>query len=386
MMELGAMICLPQRPLCLQCPVQPFCATRGEHQAPPSKKMRSRKIAYALLRRNRSGLAQVLLQQRSSSSSLMPGMWELPEVTMSERDHDRVEITLRHAITVTNYQVQVLRFSEHEATLRFPSGESPRQWTKSSELSSLAVDRVGSQGTATVTNHAEGCAMKKFLCPVLLLTASFAYALQMPEVPALDTVPAAARQAAAGIDPEKIRAHVRFLSSDLLEGRGPGKRGGQLAAEYIATQFALSGAKPAGENGTYFQAVPLMAVHTDVDQTSFTFVPAKGAPIKLKYGEDYVVKNQTGTPSVDLDAPIVFVGYGIDAPEYRWHDSTASMSKEKSCLRSSTSRPRRTIIFSRANRSPTTAVGPTSSKKGFAGEQPECWSFTVPISPATVGM
>ena len=136
----------------------------------------------------------------------------------------------------------------------------------------------------------------------------------MPEVPALDTVPAAARQAAASIDPEKIRAHVRFLSSDLLEGRGPGKRGGQLAAEYIATQFALAGAQPAGDNGTYFQAVPLMAVHTDVDKTTFTFVPASGAPIQLKYGEDYVTKDQTGAPSVDLDAPIVFVGYGIDAP------------------------------------------------------------------------
>jgi A/G-specific adenine glycosylase len=69
----------------------------------------------------------------------MPGMWELPEVTMSERDHERVEITLRHAITVTNYQVQVLRFSEQEATLRFPSGENPRQWTKSSELSTLPL-------------------------------------------------------------------------------------------------------------------------------------------------------------------------------------------------------------------------------------------------------
>ena len=75
---------------------------------------------------------------------------------------------------------------------------------------------------------------------------------------------------AASIDPEKIRAHVRFLASDLLEGRGPGTRGGQLAAEYIATQLALAGAKPAGEDGTYFQKVPLMAVHTEVDKTSFT--------------------------------------------------------------------------------------------------------------------
>jgi Zn-dependent M28 family amino/carboxypeptidase len=162
--------------------------------------------------------------------------------------------------------------------------------------------------------------MKKFLCPALLLTASLGHALNMPDVPALDTVPPAARQAAAGIDPEKIRAHVRFLSNDLLEGRGPGKRGGQLAAEYMATQFALAGAKPAGENGTYFQAVPLIAVHTDADKTTFTFVPANGAPLQLTYGEDYVTKDQTGAPIVDLDAPIVFVGYGINAPEYQWND------------------------------------------------------------------
>jgi len=142
----------------------------------------------------------------------------------------------------------------------------------------------------------------------------------MPEVPTLTGVPAAAREAAAGIDPEKIRAHVRFLAHDLLEGRGPGTRGGQLAAEYIATQFALAGAQPAGDNGTYFQNVPFLAVHTDVDKTSFTFVPASGAPIELKYGEDYLTKNQTGAATADLDAPIVFVGYGINAPEYQWND------------------------------------------------------------------
>jgi Zn-dependent M28 family amino/carboxypeptidase len=162
--------------------------------------------------------------------------------------------------------------------------------------------------------------MIKFLCPVFLLTTVLAHALQMPEVPAVPTVPAAARDAAASIDPEKIRAHVRFLASDLLEGRGPGTRGGQLAAEYIATQFALAGLRPAGDNGTYFQSVPFMAVHTDVDKTSFSFVPANGAPIHLKYDQDYVAKDQTGSPNVDLDAPIVFVGYGINAPEYQWND------------------------------------------------------------------
>jgi A/G-specific adenine glycosylase len=139
MMELGATVCLPQRPLCLHCPVQQFCTTRGEHQAPPPKKMHSRQIAYALLRRRRAGAVQVMLERRPLSASLMPGMWELPEVAMLETDHERVEITLRHSITVTNYQVRVLRFAEQEAGLRFPSGNNPRQWTRSSELSTLPL-------------------------------------------------------------------------------------------------------------------------------------------------------------------------------------------------------------------------------------------------------
>jgi A/G-specific adenine glycosylase len=139
MMELGATVCLPQRPLCLHCPVRPFCKTRGEHQAPPPKKMRNRQIAYALLRRDRPGVTQVLLHQRPQSASLMPGMWELPEIEMQEDDHDRVELTLRHSITVTNYRVHVLRLTEHEATLRWPTQKAPQQWTKSSELSTLPL-------------------------------------------------------------------------------------------------------------------------------------------------------------------------------------------------------------------------------------------------------
>ncbi|MGC2402453.1 MAG: A/G-specific adenine glycosylase [Acidobacteriaceae bacterium] len=139
MMELGATVCLPKRPLCLHCPVQPFCSTRGEHQAALPKKMRSRQIAYALLCRMRYGTNQVLLEQRSSSASLMPGMWELPEVAMLDGDHERVEVTLRHAITVTNYTVRVLRFSQREVTLRFPPGANPRRWIQSSGLIHLPL-------------------------------------------------------------------------------------------------------------------------------------------------------------------------------------------------------------------------------------------------------
>jgi Zn-dependent M28 family amino/carboxypeptidase len=141
-----------------------------------------------------------------------------------------------------------------------------------------------------------------------------------PPLPAVAGVPASAIAAASVIDPEKIRAHVRYLADDKLEGRGPGTRGGALAAEYIATQFQLAGLKPAGENGTYLQKVPLIAVHTVEAATNFSLVPANGSPINLKYGDDVVTKDQTGAATEDIDAPIVFVGYGIDAPEYDWDD------------------------------------------------------------------
>ena len=141
-----------------------------------------------------------------------------------------------------------------------------------------------------------------------------------PGVPVIAGLPPAARAAAASIDPERIRQHVRFLSLDLLEGRGPGTRGSELAAEYIATQFALEGLQPAGDSGTYFQKVPFYAVHTIDDKTNFSFVTSSGAPIDLKYGTEIVAKDQTGQPAADFDAPIVFVGYGINAPEYNWND------------------------------------------------------------------
>jgi Zn-dependent M28 family amino/carboxypeptidase len=151
-------------------------------------------------------------------------------------------------------------------------------------------------------------------------------------VPVIAGLPPAARAAAASIDPEKIRAHVRFLSLDLLEGRGPGKRGGELAAQYLATQFALAGLEPAGDNGTYFQHVPLVAVHTVEDKTKFSFVPAAGQPIDLAYGTEIVSKDETGQSTAEIDAPIVFVGYGIHAPEYNWDDYAGVDLKGKIAL------------------------------------------------------
>ncbi len=152
---------------------------------------------------------------------------------------------------------------------------------------------------------------------------------QTPEVEGLS---ADARKAADSIDPAKIRAHVRFLSLDLLEGRGPGTRGDKLAAEYIATQFALEGLKPAGENGTYFQRVPLFAVHTIEEKTQFSLEPASGEPLALSYGTEIVAKDQTGQSTADFETPIVFVGYGINAPEYHWNDYAGVDLKGKVAL------------------------------------------------------
>ena len=129
----------------------------------------------------------------------------------------------------------------------------------------------------------------------------------------------AAFQALETINPERIRAHVRFLSHDLLEGRGTGQRGGDIAAEYIATQFALYGLKPVGDNGTYLQKVPMVGI-TPSQETTFSLIPASGSRMTLKVLDDYVSYDQTQQPQSDVDAPIVYVGYGIHAPEYNWDD------------------------------------------------------------------
>jgi Zn-dependent M28 family amino/carboxypeptidase len=132
-------------------------------------------------------------------------------------------------------------------------------------------------------------------------------------------LPAAAFAAMQTISPEHIRWHVRFLAHDLLEGRGTGQRGGDIAAEYIATQFAEYGLKPAGDNGGYLQKVPLVGI-TTLPATKFAIVPKQGSALELKPLEDYVAYDQTQQAESDVDADIVYVGYGIEAPEYNWDD------------------------------------------------------------------
>ena len=132
-------------------------------------------------------------------------------------------------------------------------------------------------------------------------------------------LPSAAFSALETIDPEHIRWHVRYLSHDLLEGRGTGQRGGDIAAEYMATQFAEYGLKPAGDDGSYLQKVPLVGI-TTLPETHFSLVPKQGASMNLKPLDEYVAYDQTQHAQSDIDAEIVYVGYGIEAPEYNWDD------------------------------------------------------------------
>jgi TonB family protein len=155
--------------------------------------------------------------------------------------------------------------------------------------------------------------MKKFAlsCLFILFVVACAFAM---------TNRVAAKEGkAVKMDPEKIRAHVKYLASDALEGRGTGQKGGDAAADYIAAQFKSYGLKPASDAGTYFQSVQMVGIKT-LPVTAFTLIPASGQPVALKNLDDFVTSNESQTESADIDAPIVFVGYGIAAPEYQWND------------------------------------------------------------------
>jgi Zn-dependent M28 family amino/carboxypeptidase len=115
-----------------------------------------------------------------------------------------------------------------------------------------------------------------------------------------------------------MRANIKFLSSDLLEGRGTGARGGEIAANYIAAQMEALGLKGAGANGSFFQPTSLFGVKADPN-TRLTISGSNGTE-SLKFADDYVAFTGAQTEEVDVDADLVFVGYGINAPEQRWND------------------------------------------------------------------
>ena len=126
-----------------------------------------------------------------------------------------------------------------------------------------------------------------------------------------------AAQSKTAITASEIDGHLRFLSSDLLEGRAPGTRGGRLTAEYIASQLRSAGVEP-GVNGSYFQPVPIDVMTT---QPASVRATASGkATATLRQPEDVVLWGGSAVPQGAARGELVFVGYGASAPEYRWND------------------------------------------------------------------
>src|SRR3989441_2059908 len=134
-------------------------------------------------------------------------------------------------------------------------------------------------------------------------------------------VPAPVQRSMKEFSAEALKAHDRFLASDLLEGRAPGTRGDDLAMLYIAAQFESYGLQPAGDSGTYFQRVPLLGISMDPEKSSVSFT-REGAPAigPLKYLDQFVASDESQSESSAFNSEIVFVGHGVVAPEYRWDD------------------------------------------------------------------
>jgi Zn-dependent M28 family amino/carboxypeptidase len=129
------------------------------------------------------------------------------------------------------------------------------------------------------------------------------------------------------ISGEKIRAHVKYLASDELEGRGVGTRGEKLATEYIASQLKLQGVNPGGDDGTYYQRVPLVGATTLPDAT--LTISGSNSKLPLSLLRDYVGTACSQQAQNDFDAEAVFVGHGISAPEFGWDDYKGENLKGK---------------------------------------------------------
>ncbi len=164
--------------------------------------------------------------------------------------------------------------------------------------------------------------MRSSILAASLVASLASIAFVAPERAACDEVDmpnASEKSAATAINDATLRAHIRFLADDLLEGRGPGTRGDQLAQRYIATQFEALGLKPAAPDGTWYQPVPLVGTKT-LPPATITFHQGEKS-LELKYSDDFMAN--AGRPAEQLgfrDAEVVFVGFGIVAPEYDWND------------------------------------------------------------------
>ena len=151
------------------------------------------------------------------------------------------------------------------------------------------------------------------LLPILLLPGWMSFGQ------AVSPITPDARTAMQELRKEPFRAHMAFLADDLLEGRGTSKRGHEVAALYVAEQFEVMGLKPAGQNGTYYQRVPLREITVEPEKCAVTLTE-NGSASQLKWGDDFIMRGSEVNPEASLEAPVVFVGYGVKTPDGGYDD------------------------------------------------------------------
>lgn len=162
--------------------------------------------------------------------------------------------------------------------------------------------------------------------PLLLSTAAaLTLSLPLSAQGAAAPAPTPATRVARAVNPAVMRAHLEFLADDALEGRAPGTRGGLIAARYIRSQFERLGLEPAGDSGSYYHRVPIISL------TPKPTLRVTGGqhPGELRYRDDFVLWSMRNDSLVPFAGDLVFVGYGIVAPEYNWNDYEGVDAKGK---------------------------------------------------------
>jgi hypothetical protein len=129
----------------------------------------------------------------------------------------------------------------------------------------------------------------------------------------------AAEAAMQGIQGAAIRSDMGFLADDLLEGRGAATRGHEIAAKFMASEFEGMGLRPGGDHGSFFQVVPMRSIRVDEAKTTFTII-RDGKEEQLVGRQDYIAGPDPERPESSVEAPVVFVGYGVRAPESGYDD------------------------------------------------------------------
>jgi len=145
------------------------------------------------------------------------------------------------------------------------------------------------------------------------------FAAMLWALPTLASVSAAEASAWKEISKDRLLEIIKVLSSDEYEGRAPASQGERLTLAYLEQHFKQLGLEPGNPDGTYFQDVPMVGITPNADM-QLVFAEADGKTLKLKYEDDFVAWTKRQQPDISINSDLVFVGYGVVAPEYHWDD------------------------------------------------------------------